>query len=148
MSHRLDQAFEQALAYLDQHLHEPFDLGMLADIADIPQSHFEALFYALYHISIDAYVELLKSLEAAHLLGFAKQVSLTTIAAKLAYRNEQHFIESLLAVLVKALNHSNKRMIGAIFLLNNNRLNRFKQMLVSKRSNLTPLILYRLIRKH
>jgi AraC family transcriptional regulator len=94
MSHRLDQAFERALAYLDQHLHEPFDLGVLADSADIPQSHFEALFHALYHMSIDAYIELLKSLQAAHLLGFGKQVSLATIAAKLAYRNEQHFIES------------------------------------------------------
>jgi AraC family transcriptional regulator len=94
MSHRLDQAFERALAYLDQHLNEPFDRQVLADIAHIPQCHFDPLFIALYHISIDAYVELLKSLEAAHLLGFGKQVSLTTIAAKLAYRDEQHFIES------------------------------------------------------
>ncbi|WP_350976428.1 GyrI-like domain-containing protein [Shewanella sp. AC34-MNA-CIBAN-0136] len=94
MSHRLDQAFERALAYLDQHLNEPFDLQVLADIAHIPRCHFDPLFTALYHMSIDAYVELLKSLEAAHLLGFGKQVSLATIAAKLAYRNEQHFIES------------------------------------------------------
>jgi AraC family transcriptional regulator len=94
MSHRLDQAFERALAYLDQHLNEPVDLNMLANIAQLPQSHFEGLFYALYHISIEAYVELLKSLEAAHLLGFGKQVPFATIAAKLAYRNQQHFIES------------------------------------------------------
>lgn len=94
MSHRLDQAFERALAYLDQHLNEPFDRQVLADIAHIPLCHFDPLFTALYHMSIDAYVELLKSLEAAHLLGFGKQVSLATIAAKLAYRNEQHFIES------------------------------------------------------
>ncbi|MGI2114515.1 AraC family transcriptional regulator [Shewanella frigidimarina] len=94
MSHRLDQAFERALAYLDQHLNEPFDLQVLADIAHIPRCHFDPLFTSLYHMSIDAYVELLKSLEAAHLLGFGKQVSLATIAAKLAYRNEQHFIES------------------------------------------------------
>ncbi|AZG72753.1 AraC family transcriptional regulator [Shewanella livingstonensis] len=94
MSHRLDKAFERALAYLDQHLHEPIDLNVLADVAQLPQSHFEALFYALYHMSIDVYVELLKSLEAAHLLGFGKQVSLATIAAKLAYRDQQHFIES------------------------------------------------------
>ncbi|QHS12907.1 helix-turn-helix domain-containing protein [Shewanella sp. Arc9-LZ] len=94
MSHRLDQAFERALAYLDQHLNEPFDRQVLADIAHIPLCHFDPLFTALYHMSIDAYAELLKSLEAAHLLGFGKQVSLATIAAKLAYRNEQHFIES------------------------------------------------------
>ncbi|MBB1440584.1 AraC family transcriptional regulator, partial [Shewanella sp. SG41-4] len=94
MSHRLDQAFERALAYLDQHLNEPFDRQVLADIAHIPRCHFDPLFTALYHMSIDAYVELLKSLEAAHLLGFGTQVSLATIAAKLAYRNEQHFIES------------------------------------------------------
>ncbi|MGI2177715.1 AraC family transcriptional regulator [Shewanella frigidimarina] len=94
MSHRLDQAFERALAYLDQHLNEPFDLQVLANIAHIPRCHFDPLFTSLYHMSIDAYVELLKSLEAAHLLGFGKQVSLATIAAKLAYRNEQHFIES------------------------------------------------------
>ncbi|MBO1896833.1 AraC family transcriptional regulator [Shewanella sp. BF02_Schw] len=94
MSHRLDDAFERALAYLDQHLNEPFDRQVLADIAHIPLCHFDPLFTALYHMSIDAYVELLKSLEAAHLLGFGKQVSLATIAAKLAYRNEQHFIES------------------------------------------------------
>ncbi|WP_137221571.1 GyrI-like domain-containing protein [Shewanella sp. MEBiC00475] len=94
MSHRLDQAFERALAYLDQHLNEPFELQALADIAQIPRCHFDPLFIALYHMPIDAYVELLKSLEAAHLLGFGQQVSLVTIAAKLGYCNEQHFIES------------------------------------------------------
>jgi len=36
MSHRLDQAFERVLVYLDQHLDKPFNLPMLADIADFP----------------------------------------------------------------------------------------------------------------
>jgi AraC-like DNA-binding protein len=45
-------------------------------------------------MSINAYVELLKSLQADHLLGVGKQVSMATIAAQLAYRDEQHFIES------------------------------------------------------
>jgi AraC family transcriptional regulator len=40
-------------------------------------------------MSINAYVELLKSLQADHLLGVGKQVSMATIAAQLAYRDEQ-----------------------------------------------------------
>ncbi|MGX9461338.1 AraC family transcriptional regulator [Shewanella sp. A14] len=94
MSHRLDPSFEQALAYIDKHLHTPIDTAALANIAGIAEQHFSHLFYALYGLSLDAYVDLLKSLQAAHQLGFGEQIPLSAIASSLGYDDEAHFIVS------------------------------------------------------
>ena len=94
MSHRLDQAFEQALTYLDQHLHLPIDIAVLADVAGIAEYHFRHLFHALYRLSVEEYVDLLQSLQAAHQLGFGEQIPFATIAANLGYSNEADFVHS------------------------------------------------------
>ncbi|MGI2172243.1 AraC family transcriptional regulator [Shewanella sp. MF05960] len=94
MSHRLDKAFEQALAYVDKHMHVPVNISVLAEISGIAESHFRHLFHALYRLSIEQYVDLLKSLQAAHQLGFGEQIPLATIATSLGYIDETHFVQS------------------------------------------------------
>lgn len=94
MGHKLDQSFEKALAYIDTHIAVPLDIDSLANIAELPASHFQNLFYSLYRLSIEDYVELLKSLQAAHQLGFGEQISLEAIAINLGYSNEADFVGS------------------------------------------------------
>ena len=94
MSHKLDQAFEKALAYIDSNIAAPLNIDSLATIADLPACHFQHLFYSLYRLSIEEYVELLKSLQAAHQLGFGEQISLEAIATNLGYNNEADFVDS------------------------------------------------------
>ncbi|MCT8985997.1 helix-turn-helix domain-containing protein [Shewanella phaeophyticola] len=94
MSHKLDQAFEKALAYIDSNIAAPLNIDTLATIADLPACHFQHLFYSLYRLSIEEYVELLKSLQAAHQLGFGEQISLEAIATNLGYNNESDFVDS------------------------------------------------------
>ncbi|UAL42356.1 AraC family transcriptional regulator [Shewanella inventionis] len=94
MGHKLDQAFEKVLAYIDSNIAAPLDIDNLARIAELPTCHFEHLFYTLYRLSIEEYVELLKSLQAAHQLGFGEQVPLAAIAANLGYHNEADFVDS------------------------------------------------------
>ncbi|MGI2175756.1 AraC family transcriptional regulator [Shewanella ulleungensis] len=94
MSHKLDQAFEKALAYIDSNIAAPLNIDNLARIADLPACHFQHLFYSLYRLSIEEYVELLKSLQAAHQLGFGEQISLETLATNLGYNNETDFVDS------------------------------------------------------
>ncbi|GGQ16049.1 AraC family transcriptional regulator [Shewanella litoralis] len=94
MSHKLDQAFEKALAYIDSNIAAPLNIDTLATIAELPACHFQHLFYSLYRLSIEEYVELLKSLQAAHQLGFGEQISLEAIATNLGYNNEADFVDS------------------------------------------------------
>lgn len=94
MSHKLDQAFEKALAYIDSNIAAPLNIDTLATIAELPSCHFQHLFYSLYRLSIEEYVELLKSLQAAHQLGFGEQISLEAIATNLGYNNEADFVDS------------------------------------------------------
>lgn len=94
MSHKLDQTFEKALAYIDSNIAAPLNIDSLATIADLPACHFQHLFYSLYRLSIEQYVELLKSLQAAHQLGFGEQIPLEAIAINLGYNNEADFVDS------------------------------------------------------
>ncbi|MCL1143927.1 AraC family transcriptional regulator [Shewanella gaetbuli] len=87
----LSEKFERVLAYIDTHLNTSLSLDTLADIAQVPQCHFDNIFMSLFHSTSSQYIQLLRNLEAAHQLGFDKNISIMQVAQSVGYVDEATF---------------------------------------------------------
>lgn len=87
----LNANFEKVLNHIDNHLNEPLAINTLAQLAEVPESHFSILFYSLFHSLPEDYISLLRNIEAAQTLGFDKTAVIADVAKQAGFSSTEAF---------------------------------------------------------
>ena len=85
------------LAYINEHLHEPVTLGMLAGLVSVSPSQLSRTFTRTMGMPFRAYVRALRLERATCLLRTAPALSLTTVAMEAGFYDLPHFDKSVRA---------------------------------------------------
>ena len=87
----MTQRFEHVLTHIDNNLASDLDKSKLAELAQVPECHFDFIFSSLFHTNLKDYVALLRNLEVAQLLGFDKTISLAQVAKSAGFSSVKDF---------------------------------------------------------
>lgn len=76
---------------MDRHLDQSLSTENLSQVAYLSRFHFHRQFAAVFGVNVGAYLKVLRFKQAAHLLAYRPQVSVTDIALGLAYESSEAF---------------------------------------------------------
>lgn len=83
--------WEKLIAYIDEHLEESLRTEHLCGIAHFSVFHFHRQFHAVFGINLAHYIKLLRFKQAANLLVFRKNLSITDIALTVGFDHLEVF---------------------------------------------------------
>lgn len=85
------QRFFNLLDYIDRHLDQSLSTENLSQAAYLSRFHFHRQFAAIFGVNVGAYLKALRFKQAAHLLAYRPEVSITEISLRLAYESSEAF---------------------------------------------------------
>lgn len=89
---RYNPLVREALAYLDEHLHEPITMRQVADRLHLNPSYFSVLFKEQTELTFSEYISRLRVLRAKELL-LRTALSVGEIAERVGYQSDKYFIK-------------------------------------------------------
>lgn len=92
--HNARSRWEKLIAYIDKHLEESLTTEQLCKITHFSAFHFHRQFHAVFGINLAHYIKLLRFKQAANLLVFRKNLSITEIALTVGFDHLEVFSRS------------------------------------------------------
>lgn len=79
------------LDYIDRHLDQSLTTANLSQAACLSRFHFHRQFAAIFGVNVGAYLKAVRFKQAAHLLAYRPDVSITEISLRSAYESSEAF---------------------------------------------------------
>lgn len=81
----------ELLNYIDAHLDQALTTEQLSQLTYLSRFHFHRQFAAVFGVNVGSYIKTLRFKQAAYLLAYRQQVSITEIGLQLAYETSEAF---------------------------------------------------------
>jgi AraC family transcriptional regulator len=85
------QRLFELLDYIDSHLDQTLSTENLSQAAYLSRFHFHRQFAALFGVNVGSYLKSLRFKQAAHLLAYRPEVSITEISMRSSYESSEAF---------------------------------------------------------
>jgi AraC family transcriptional regulator len=81
----------ELLDYIDRHLDQNLSTETLSQAAYLSPFHFHRQFAAVFGVNLGAYLKAIRFKQAAHLLAYRSDISITEISLRLSYESSEAF---------------------------------------------------------
>lgn len=85
------QRLFELLDYIDRHLEQDLSTETLSQASYLSPFHFHRQFAAVFGVNLGAYLKAIRFKQAAHLLAYRSDVSITEISMRLSYESSEAF---------------------------------------------------------